>query len=66
MSGKELKEFKMANYAVSNIVKKEEYIPFDEERYANLVRSAQDRQYYSKNQTCSFDAGSVYRGQQST
>ncbi len=48
MSAAELKNFKKENYSISVINNNKEYVPFSEEKYINLIKSAKDKQYYGK------------------
>ena len=65
MGHKELKDYKISNYSVANLNDRREYSTFDDEKYANIVKSARDQQFYGGNMV-DINWQHPYRGQQST
>jgi hypothetical protein len=65
MGHKELKDYKISNYSVANLNDRREYSAFDDEKYARIVNSSRDKQFYGGNMV-DINWYHPFRGQQST
>jgi hypothetical protein len=62
MTEANLKDFKLNNYSINVVSNRKEYVPFSEEKFKLLVKSAQDKQYYGKKSTGDYSNKHTYRG----
>ena len=64
MSGIEVREFMKENYSVSNLMKKQKFEPFNEEKWIDMIKSARDSLHLKKSgSVCDINFKTPYRGQ---